>query len=133
MPSYKNKWFHCLLIIMLILVPLRSVMAMQMSQCKMDESTSLSSATASKIYTNSTSVAEHINNHQHSDSIKQQCCCCDKEDCVKNCGAGLPVSLVIQQSIYTPQYVTVNNTTVFSPAIHNGVITPPSRPPQFIS
>lgn len=117
-----------------MLAPLRSVMAMSSSHCDMDDmpathdmSTMVSGKTMVHHNSMTTDTAE----------INHQCCCCDDGNtngsCAGNCDMGMSISLLIQESSYTPVFLEVAESNKISPHILVRALTPPSRPPAKLS
>lgn len=146
MVTVSHKLFHYLLIILLMIAPVRGAMGMQESHCDMDvmSSEAMSSETMSSInsaaqhQTMGYELSDHESiNKQTSENQKSvtnhQCCCCDGDNCAASCDMGMTVSLVMQESSYTPVFIAVTQTTKTSSPLLIRALTPPSRPPATFS
>jgi hypothetical protein len=135
-----HKPLHYVLIILLILAPLRSAMAAQQVPCDMADmdmgktSMSVSDTVQASAQSHDMSLhempADQIQTNQS--AADHQCCCCDS-DCVSNCDMGVTASLVMQASSYSPVYVNASNSISFKSEILVRALTPPSRPPAYLS
>ena len=135
------KPLHYLLIILLMLTPLRAVMAVQSSHCDMAEMdmdvTALSISMAMPVqhhemHDMSSGEMSAIQVSDDQSAGNQQCCCCDS-DCASNCDMSVTASLHMQASSYSPVYINTSNTTSFNSEVLVRALTPPSRPPAKLS
>jgi hypothetical protein len=114
-----------LLIMLLMLAPFRSVIAMPSPHCHMDDMSA--SHPMKKVSSDAT------NSHHHSAAstvaVKHKCCCCDEGNCAGHCDMGMSVSLIVQDSLYAPVIVAVTESAIVSSALLIRVLTPLSRPP----
>jgi hypothetical protein len=145
-----NKALHYLLIILLMLAPVRSAMALQLAPCDMadmdmaymDMGTSSISMPASMRGHDMHHMSSHgmssdqdtsdqtISDKTISDNTgaAHRCCCCDN-GCKSNCDMGMSASLIIQSSTYSPVFVKASSFSGFVSATLVRALTPPSRPP----
>ena len=129
-----NKLLHYVLIILLVLAPVRSVMAMQQMNCDMDSSKmpismamTASDVSVSKIH------ASHDMSSMTQNDANQHSCCDQGDSCISNCDMGVSVSLFIQTSAYSPLLLNVAEAENISSAPIIRELTPPSRPPLKLS
>jgi len=122
-----------MIIILLMITPLRSVMAEQNSHCNMDEM-------PAEMTTMSHSAATHSMHHAHfamDKSENQQathnCCCCDGDSCGNNCEMSVTASILMRISNYAPVFVSSAETPYFSSNILVRALAPPTRPPLKLS
>jgi len=137
--------------------PLRSVMAAQQSHCDMEDMSTeemsvsmhaskshdmskmssmdmsawlaASEQTAAEPATSQPTISEQAAEQA---AVNQQCCCCD-DNCVSNCDMGLSVSILIHASSYTPVFINTAVSTTPSLNVLARALTPPSRPPAYLS
>lgn len=153
MVIYHHKLFHYVLIVLLMLAPVRGASAMQESQCNMDMAAAMIDEAMNHEGMNHEGMNHEAMNHEDmdhksvaDDSISKQttenlinaathqCCCCDGGgDCAMGCEMAMPVSLVLQASLFTPVYIAVTQSTKVSSTLLLRAPTPPSRPPAHIS
>ena len=136
---------------LLMFSPVRSVLAGQSEHCNMDEMKSSMSEMktapsydndkhashdmSAKTSKNSKHLTQHpVSHHNVADqAAAHQCCCCDDADaCSGNCEMGMSVSLVLQESFYSPVFKDASRSGVFSSTVLIRELTPPSRPPAFL-
>ncbi|MBT8118517.1 MAG: hypothetical protein KJN89_02265 [Gammaproteobacteria bacterium] len=135
MNSNRYKSLRYVLIILLMFAPIRSAMAMQQPHCDMDEmdmaetSMSMQEHAMHDMSSNADFTDPMSNEHA---GVSVQCCCCDS-DCVSNCGIGVPVSLIIQVSDYSPVFVSTSRIQGYISPLLLRTLSPPSRPPATIS
>jgi hypothetical protein len=126
----RYRFLHYLLIILLMLAPFRSVMAISSPHCDMDDAMS-----ASHEVMNMSSGEAMLHQHAVADTtaVHHKCCCCDTGNCAGNCDMGMSVSLVVQESLYAPAIVAVTESVIISSAILIRALTPLTRPPATYS
>jgi hypothetical protein len=138
------KPLHYLLIILLMLAPLRSAMAVQLASCDMaamDMEESPVSIPAAMVVSMKGHDMHHMSSHGMSgdqdtsaQTISDQagsahrCCCCDN-GCKSNCDMGMSASLIIQASAFSPVFLNASSFSALVPATLVRALTPPSRPP----
>ena len=132
----RYKSIHYLLIILLMCAPFRTVMALDTEQCHSKDAIS---SISNHMDSMSSHDAMQHEGHQMMMSgdtgteLSQQCCCDVDSSCASNCEIGMMVSLVVQQSLYSPVYIDVSDATMVSASLLLREITPPSRPPARLS
>ena len=110
------------LIAMMVMLPMRSVMALAQSACEMHEQ-------AEKGH--SMHMMHHIAKHAQSNTAESQNHdCCDSDiSCTGDCSTGMSVSFITQSAVMLP----VLNKTAFNVRVSNNLVfrdlTPPLRPP----
>jgi len=121
---------HYVLIVLLMMAPLRGVMASTPGLSHCDMADMEMTAETMSMQKHAVSRDAEINKQAATD---HQCCCCDDVACVSNCDMGMSVSILIQSSHYTPFFI--NKKTLILPASNLIVraLTPPSRPPVILS
>lgn len=121
---------HYVIIILLMITPLRSVLASApaLSYCDMADMDMTAKTMSMQMHV--VSVDAVINKQAETD---HKYSCCDGATCASNCDMGMSVSILIQSSSYLPVYI--NTTTLTLPASNLLVraLTPPSRPPVILS
>ena len=135
------KLLHYVLIILLVLAPVRSVMAEQNSACDMDEMPAVMSdaSTHQNHYSQiepDTVVPDSVDTTvetEKSQQMQHNCCCCDGNACASDCNMGLAVSLLTRVSTYTPVFSSAEYVTIFSIDILVRTLSPPARPPLKLS
>jgi hypothetical protein len=128
------KPLHYVLIILLMLAPLRSVMAVEQAPCDMAdmdmEKTSMSMPVMDHDMSSHEMSSDHMQVEQS--AATHQCCCCDS-DCLSGCDMGMTASLFIQASVFTPVFINTSSSPGFNSEILARALTPPSRPPANLS
>ena len=133
------KFLRYLLIILLMITPLRSVMAEQGSHCDMDDMPGMSStAITSNTMANQMHMSQADNAQVDIDApqykqMQHECCCCDGDSCANNCDMGLSISILMQDSAFSPVFVSASYIKLFSSDILARALTPPTRPPLKLS
>jgi hypothetical protein len=115
-----------MLIILLMITPMRSVTAGQVSHCDTDEMSNMTSASHQMHMSQADIVDSHQDKQQNAG---QDCCCCDADSCASNCDMGMTTSILMQNSTYTPVFVSAVYIELFSSKILARALTPPTRPP----
>lgn len=143
MVKKHNKILHYLLIIVLMVAPVRSLLAApscHMQDMAADMSADMSEDMSADMQHDMSShdMSGHdMSAHAMSDTDQQQgvsnkCCCCD-DDCNSQCDMGLSAALMLQASSYMPVFVNAVNAVSVSPQVLVRALTPPSRPPAQLS
>ena len=117
-----------MLIILMMVAPMRSVLAEQGSHCDMEDMSAMSQVSSHQVHLSQSDVDEPILADIHS-----QCCCCDGDSCAGSCDMGMAVSILMRDSIFRPVFTTASNATSYSPEILARALTPPTRPPLKLS
>lgn len=133
----RYKPLRYLLVILLMLTPLRAVMAVQSSHCDMaemdmDVTTVSMSDQGHDMHDMSSHEMSAMQVSDDQSAGNQQCCCCDS-DCASNCDMNLTASLYMQASSYSPLYLSTSNSSAFNSEVLVRALTPPSRPPAKLS
>ena len=121
------NWF---LIAMIVMLPLRGVLALDRASCEMhDEASQIEQGHAMH-------MAGHVTMHMQEDvdlkaAGSDDCCCCDKSmQCSSHCGPGAGASVIIQSAFTVPELKRVTLRT----HVNSGLIfrdpEPPVRPPE---
>lgn len=142
------KPLHYVLIILLMLAPLRGVMAVQQSHCDMEDMPMSASANDSMSGHDMSGHAMHgmspleftaVPVHMTADqpqtdqsTSNEQCCCCDS-GCAANCDMSISASMVMNASAYSPVFINTSNSISYTSEILVRALTPPSRPPANLS
>ena len=117
------------LIILLMLAPFRSVIAMSSPHCDMAD---MSASHPMDSMSSGKSMSHH-----HPDTstiaVKHKCCCCDTGNCAGNCDMGMSVSLLVQDTFYAPVIVAITASVIVSSDLLIRALTPLSRPPATFS
>ncbi len=140
MNTQHYKPLNYVLIILLILAPLRSVLASQLMACDMEETSAVVMAEAG----DSMNHCEHLSHDMsidmpqdkqlsddsasHKNTVQVTSCCSD-DSCKSNCHFAVSASLFIQNSEYLPMLFS---TDVFETSVTTLLVrelSPPSRPP----
>lgn len=124
----SDKWFHYVLILILMCAPLRlyATQGMMQQHCHEADSTtqqaSVMSSEKAADYPSDTSVSSDDNAMSH------HCCCCDKNSCNDDCGVSHLISLLPTAS-YMPAFTAVAKSEgiTFQPITR--ALEPLSRPP----
>lgn len=150
-----NKILRFLLILLLMITPMRGLLAAQLTHCNMQD---MNSALSSELVHDMSShdmtghdmsghdMSDHDMSHYYSSadddmvmpdadqqhSVNNKCCCCD-DGCNSQCDMGLSVVLILQVSDYMPVFVNAANSISVSPQVLVRALTPPSRPPAQLS
>jgi uncharacterized membrane protein len=113
------------LIILLMLAPFRTLMAMSSPHCDMAD------MSASQPMDKMPSGASRSHHHPTASKavVKHKCCCCDTGKCAGNCDMGMSVSLTVQDTFYAPVIVAITDSVIISSAILIRALTPLTRPP----
>ena len=113
------------LIAMMVMLPLRSVMAVAHTACDMHDQAS------QVVEDHSMHMMHQMNEQAQMDAGKSQDSdCCDSEiSCSADCGIGMSVSYIAQSTVMLPALYE----TAFNPLVNNNLVfrelTPPTRPP----
>ncbi|MBT8129652.1 MAG: hypothetical protein KJP10_06655 [Gammaproteobacteria bacterium] len=116
------------LIALMVVLPLRGVIALERIACEMHD------ADAASVHDHSMHRMHAMNDQvQPLTTEKQTCCCCDVgTTCSNDCAAGLSVSLIMQSSVVLPE----RNRSVYRALIGNKPVfrdpSPPLRPPASV-
>jgi hypothetical protein len=116
------------LIALLIMLPLRGVIALERIDCGMQ------AAEAASVHDHSMHMKHGVSDQvQPLTTEKHACCCCDVgTSCSNDCAAGLGVSLIMQSSVVLPE----RNRPVYRSLIGNKPVirdpSPPLRPPASV-
>ena len=143
--SLLHKSLRIVLILLLIISPFRSALAIQLLPCEMesmsdDAVANMAVSSHHDIHAMHESAASRMDaSHQHhlmqSDSKQAgtdqlSCCCCDDgNSCAGNCDLGVNASLVIRKSSFTPVLIDVTRAPMISTDIVIREPSPPFRPP----
>ena len=130
-----------MLVILMMLAPLRGVLAMQSAHCDMGDmpaSVQMQEDASAPAYDNvspdfSDMAAAYHHGDKSSQSMDHKCCCCDANSCGSDCDMGMAVSLLMQVSSYSPIFVKAEKLSPSSQVLRVRALTPPSRPPLILS
>jgi hypothetical protein len=150
--SYKLLQY--LLIILLMMTPLRSAMAVQDLHCEMDKMSG-SSTSGSTMQSMMSLASSHqmqspssntgmavtdmaitdmtITGMVQSDQTQRACCCCDDNACASDCDMGINVSILMPNSVYAAVFISVSSSELFSSRLLARALPPLSRPPVIFS
>ena len=117
MNTKANKFLHYVLIVLMMFAPASGSLAAQSSHCDMSNMSSMDSGPS----------------HQGHVEQTEKNNCCDTDNCASNCDMGMTVSLFIQMSSYSPVFLAVTESAVFSTEVLVRSLAPPSRPPADLS
>ena len=128
-----NKLLHYVLIILLMIAPLRGVIAVP---CDMQEMNASSRATVmpGTVMSDSVMPAHDMSAMLSTDSmssgmIEHGCCDDSTVNCSADCDLGINFSLISQETSYSPVFNNSFKSVSFSSKILFRELTPPSRPP----
>ena len=132
--SPSNKLLHYVLIILLIIAPLRSVLAAQLMACDMK------TASADVVLS-----AEHCQHKAGLGSLMKipasdlqddllivkhtKSCCSTNSACMSDCHFAISASLLIQTAEYSPVLLVIDTFDNVSSSLIVRELSPPSRPP----
>ncbi len=140
----RHLTLHAVLIILLILAPLRSVFAMQLMVCDMENMSMQDTAAvinsidtdSSVAHLSSEATAEPAAYSGFSDTPQVQKdtanCCSDVNGCKSDCGMGMTVSFVVPASTFNPVYIDIAAMVSVSLDPIVRTLSPPSRPPLYL-
>ncbi|UCB56059.1 MAG: hypothetical protein JSW45_05890 [Thiotrichales bacterium] len=122
MHKQTRNMINWIVIAMMVMLPLRGVVAFEQSECDMhDQSAQM--------------VHDH-SMHQLDDAMQmdvaesENCCCCDMDkQCAMDCGIGASASIIVQS---VPTMPSLSGSVVLASVDHNLVfreLSPPIRPP----
>ncbi|MFV2004683.1 MAG: hypothetical protein ACC650_05715 [Gammaproteobacteria bacterium] len=137
MNNHSNKLLHYALIILLMMAPLRSVLATQLMVCDM-KADSLVTAEASvsakhcqhgigNDSMSNASVLEVQDDFQIGKQTKS--CCSSNSACMSGCHFAISASLFIQPADYSPALLVIDTFDNVSSLLIVRELSPPSRPP----
>ncbi len=121
-----------LLVILLIIAPLRSVLAEQGSHCDM-ANMSAEMATDSIHHMHHMEQASSHTGKTEQAPLSHNCCCCEGNSCASNCEMSVSASIFMQASSYVPVFVSAADTVLYSSDVLARALAPPSRPPLNLS
>lgn len=121
---------HCVLIILLMITPLRSVLASESALSHCDVADMDMTAKTLSMQRHVVSAEAVVNQQAATD---HQCCCCDDTTCASDCDMGMSVSILIQSSGYLPFFINKKTLTLPASNLLIRALTPPSRPPVILS
>ena len=138
---------HYLLIILLMITPMRGVLASSLSHCDMSDMDMSAMNMINKDMINKDGAAMTMMHEHHASAVtvvgklvtdKQmdthnECCCCDGNSCTGNCDMGMSVSILMLGSSYTPGFVDTKLSILSTSSVLAVALTPPSRPPALLS
>jgi hypothetical protein len=111
------------LIAMMVMLPLRGVMAFAQATCEMH-----GQATEDRSMHMMHQMAEDV--QIGADESQNHDCCDSGISCTGDCGTGMSVSFITQSAVMLPAL----NKTAFNPFVNNNLVfrdlTPPLRPPE---
>jgi len=130
--STRNM-FNWVLVTMMVMLPLRAVLAIDQSSCQMhDETDQHSSAQQSTVH------HKHLGHmmfdaDQNDVADSHNCCCCDNSaSCNYDCGIGMNASIIMQQGMTVP----VLNKASLRTHVENNLVfrelIPLTRPPAYL-
>lgn len=122
-----------MLIILLMIAPMRSVMAEQDSHCEMDEMSAMTSTMSHQMHQAQSGLDESQQDEPQQAKVQDKCCCCDGNSCAGNCDMGMTASILMRDSVFTPVFDSVADVALFSSKILARALTPPTRPPLKLS
>jgi len=127
--NYKSL-LHYVLIILLMFAPLRSVMAMQVIHCDMDNYRADSSAVISDSSSAHDMSAMSVSDYSTTQKVSvSHSCCSGSNQRLNHCDMSLSASLLLQESSYLPNFITVSATVTLIVASIEKAFSPPFRPP----
>ena len=126
----RCKFMHYVLIILLMITPLRSVLASMPALSHCDMADMDMTVKTMSMQMQAVSVDTVINKQAETDNT---CCCCDGATCASNCDMGMSASILIQSSNYTPVFINTKTLTLSASNLLVRALTPPSRPPVILS
>ena len=147
MNTLHYKPLHYALIILLILAPLRSVLASQLMACDMEKSPAVITLDAGADVTpdhcqhgSSDTAAGKVksknlqgdNPTKYQNILQAKSCCSDSDACQSNCQFALSASLFLQHVEYLPALFSEAAFEAASHAVLVRELTPPSRPPLLL-
>jgi len=116
----------------MMFAPMRSVMAMQQTHCGVNDNLAAGSAV----------ISEHSGHDMTAMSMtidsgiqkfeKSHDCCSASKGCVSGCDMNISVSLLTQESTYTPNFTNVSESVSLILNLIKKEFTPPLRPPLII-
>ncbi|NOQ70185.1 MAG: hypothetical protein GQ573_08770 [Gammaproteobacteria bacterium] len=126
-----NKLLHYVLIILLMIAPLRGVVA---TQCNMGDMGEMDISSASAVMLSSAILAHDMSAMLSTDSkiseMNEHGCCDDASvNCSGACDLGVNISLVLQETSFAAVYQNSINSVLISSKTLFRELTPPSRPP----
>jgi hypothetical protein len=114
-----------LLIAMMVMLPLRSVMALAQTTCEMHGQASL------EMEGHSMHTMHMMNEDAQADNgaTQNRDCCKSGKTCTGDCCIGISVSFITQSAVLLPEF----NEAAFNPLVNNSLVSrnlaPPVRPP----
>jgi len=132
----QYKLLHYVLIMLLMFAPLRSVFAMQLMGCDMDDASAKITPSAKLVISSSSAHCQHmLNSAVTNDKVNHRVdhaaksCCSDGGPCSSSCHFSITASLFMRGADYSP--VLLNSATFenVSTALIVRELNPPSRPP----
>lgn len=123
-----SKLLHYVLIVLLMIAPLRGVVA---AHCEMEAMNTSSGAVMHGTMAHGMS-AMHPSGSMPADMSKHQCCDDTSINCSIVCDLGLSFTLVPQATTYSPAYKISFKPDALSSTILFRELTPPSRPPAIL-
>jgi len=95
----SRKILHCIVIIVVMATPLRSVWAYDHTVCQTQDSTSHD---AEHQHVHAEPAANAASHHGH-ESVSNNCCCCDSGTyCIQDCGISVNVSMLLRSNLTVP-------------------------------
>lgn len=125
MNKITRSILNWVLIAMMVMLPMRSVMAFAQSACEMHDHVSKA------VENHSAHMMHQIAKDAQSDTAESQNndCCNGGISCTGDCSTGMSVSFITQSAVMLP----VLNNTAFNVLVSNNLVfrdlTPPLRPP----
>lgn len=116
-----------ILIAMMAMLPLRGVLAFDLSACATHEQAS-QAMEAHHIH-----MTDRQNDTAQTDTAESECCCCDSTmKCSNDCGIGASLSFIAQQAITVPALTgSAFNFNPDSNLVFRD-LAPPVRPPAYL-
>jgi hypothetical protein len=123
----RYRLLHYVLIILMMIMPLRGVIA---AQCDVEKMHMEEMGASSNKVVMHGAMAHDMSAMQFADEVQKHHCCDNASVlCSGICDLGINISLMPQQSFYSPVYTSSFKPVAFSSKILFRELTPPSRPP----